>query len=281
MSLDKLKYVILLLVWCLFMGVTAISIGVGAAFPPLNKIAQPFVCPNGQMRVDSQTYRPSPGTTITTLDWQCVDRRTGEAQRINEMSMFLINGLIYGTILFAVIMLGYWMTMKRRAQRVAARSADVSNSYTSVDLPPGAYVTSADKYELRELTRQYQEGQFSEKEYQRKRKAILDRVVGRGATTSSAPYTQSASSEDAELQELKRMFDEGQLTNVEYWQKLSKITDHSVGQAKATLAGTSSTRANETYDMENKLAELKKLRDQGLITETDYEQKKTEILSRL
>ena len=143
----KPKSIILLLVWSLFMGVTAISIGFGAAFPALNQIAGPFVCPNGDMRVDSQTYRPMPGTTVTTLDWQCVDKKSGEAQRINELSMFLINGLIYGFVLFGVIMLGYWIAMKRRAQRVAARSAvDVSNTYTSVDLPPGAHATTLDTY---------------------------------------------------------------------------------------------------------------------------------------
>ncbi len=75
----KPRSVIVLLVWSLFMGVTAISIGFGAAFPALNQIAGPFVCGNGQMRVDSTTYRPSPGTTVTTEDWMCVDNRTGKA----------------------------------------------------------------------------------------------------------------------------------------------------------------------------------------------------------
>ena len=39
-------------VWSIFMGVTALSIGVGAAFPPANLIAKPFVCLNGQMTFD-------------------------------------------------------------------------------------------------------------------------------------------------------------------------------------------------------------------------------------
>ncbi len=64
--------------WSLFMGVTTISIGIGAAFPPLNYIAAPFVCPGGTMSVDEQGYNPSPGTTVTTLTGYCTDGATGE-----------------------------------------------------------------------------------------------------------------------------------------------------------------------------------------------------------
>ncbi len=241
MNLNKPSGVILLLVWCLFMGVTAISIGVGAIFPALNGIAQPFICSNGHMQVLTSTSHPQPGVTYTAEKYQCADNRTGEARDVNQWSMFLINGLIYGTILFAVIMIWWWIRSKRRARLVADRAAvDESNSYTSVDVPAGAYVTSLDKYELQELTRQYKAGQFSEKEYQRKRKAILDQVAGRVTpeTTSGANMT----------------------------------------PRHATVsAGTS----NKTYEIENDLAQLKKLRDEGLITEQDYEQKKLEILSRM
>ncbi|HTP11240.1 MAG TPA: SHOCT domain-containing protein [Anaerolineae bacterium] len=274
MSLSKPSGVVLLLIWCLFMGVTAISIGFGAAFPALNRLAGPVVCSNGQMRVDEQTYRPSPGTTVTTMDWMCVDNKTGEAQPVNELSMFLFNGLIYGLILFGVIMLGYWIATKRRAQRVAVRSAvDDSNSYTSVDLPAGAYPTSLDTYELHELTRQYKEGQFSEKEYQRKRKEILDRVANRADATSPTPHSQLESFKSNELQELMRMYAAGQFSDIEYWQKLNKMTEHTVGQPTAENSA-------EVPEVEE-LRKLKSLRDEGLITQQDYDQKKTEILSRM
>ncbi len=241
MSLKKPSGVVLLLVWCLFMGVTAISIGFGAAFPALNQLAKPVVCPTGDMRVDEQTYRPSPGTTVTTMDWMCVDKQTGEAQPVNELTMFLFNGVIYGLVLFGVIVLGYWIAQKRRAQRVAARSAvNVSNSYTSVDLPAGAHATSFDTYELRELTRQYKEGQFSEKEYQRKRKAILDQVAGR--------------------------------ITIEKTFGANTTTRHAPASAETS---------NKTHEIENDLAQLKKLLDESLITEQDYQQKKLEILSRM
>ncbi len=59
------------------MGVTAISIGFGVAFPPLNLIAKPFVCPAGKMALSEQTYNPYPGNTITTITWYCTDEASG------------------------------------------------------------------------------------------------------------------------------------------------------------------------------------------------------------
>jgi hypothetical protein len=227
MTFNKPLGVILVLVWCLFMGVTAISIGFGAAFPPLNRIAGPFVCPNGAMRVDSQTYRPSPGTTITTLDWQCVDNRTGEAQRINEMSMFLINGLIYGTLLFAVVMLWWWVATKRRARRVQQQAA--------VDVPTAPYTPAVE--------------------------------------VPPAPHFQFESLESIELQELKRLYDEGQLSDVEYWRKLNKIIEHTAGQPSAQTSAAD--------PIVEELRKLKRMLNEGLITEEDYEQKKAAILSRM
>ncbi len=44
----KTSTLIWVFIWSLFMGVTAISIGVGAAYPPLNYIAAPVVCPGGR-----------------------------------------------------------------------------------------------------------------------------------------------------------------------------------------------------------------------------------------
>jgi hypothetical protein len=63
-------------VWCIFMGVTAISIGFGALYPPMNRIAQPFVCPNGQMNYEQLVSNPLPGTTYVQAAWTCVDRVT-------------------------------------------------------------------------------------------------------------------------------------------------------------------------------------------------------------
>jgi hypothetical protein len=226
MSLNKPTSVILLLIWCLFMGVTAISIGFGAAFPALNSIAQPFVCSNGHMQLLTSTSQPQPGVTYTAEQWQCVDNQTGQAHDVDG-SMFLINGLIYGTLLFAIIMIWWWMITKRRARRAQQRA--------DADTPTTSYTSSV--------------------------------------KAPSVPYAQSESFEDIELQELKRMLDEGQLSNAEYWRKLSKILEHTGNQP------TAETSVDDPIVED--LRKLKKMLDEGLITEADYEQKKAAILSRM
>ena len=64
--------------WSIFMGITAISIGFGAIFPSMNRIAGPFVCPNGKMELTTQDYQVSPTESGTILNWYCVDQKTGK-----------------------------------------------------------------------------------------------------------------------------------------------------------------------------------------------------------
>ncbi len=50
-------------VFCVFMGITAISMGVGALVPSINQIAAPVVCPGGELTPGSQRFNPYPGKT--------------------------------------------------------------------------------------------------------------------------------------------------------------------------------------------------------------------------
>ena len=65
----KLKTSTLLLtfIWCWFMGITAISIGFGALFPSMNRVAKPFVCPSGKMDLTKEVYNPYPENTIARM----------------------------------------------------------------------------------------------------------------------------------------------------------------------------------------------------------------------
>ncbi len=186
MSSLKPQGVAILLAWCLFMGVTAISIGVGAIFPALNTIAGPFICSNGQMSVDSATYYPQPGTTVTTMDWMCVDNKTGEARPINELSMFLINGVFYGLILFAVIIVGRQVLAKRRASQVTTPAYEVNTFHphhsTYVSTSQAAPLRSAtsidvpEAEELRKIMSLRDEGLITEEDYEQKKAEILRRM---------------------------------------------------------------------------------------------------------
>jgi hypothetical protein len=94
-------------------GVTALSIGVGAAYPPANLIAKPFVCPNGQMTLDQQVSNPLPGTTYTIITWYCVDERSGVKTELDIFPMSLYAGAIYGFLLFVLVVI-IWAWVKRK-----------------------------------------------------------------------------------------------------------------------------------------------------------------------
>ncbi|NCP88232.1 MAG: hypothetical protein CO094_13565 [Anaerolineae bacterium CG_4_9_14_3_um_filter_57_17] len=94
--------------WCLFSGITMISIGIGAIIPSTNLIAEPFVCPGGKMELTTQNYQPSPVETVTTLTWYCADGKTGVKTELGIFPMVLYAGTIYGLILFAIVMIGFF-----------------------------------------------------------------------------------------------------------------------------------------------------------------------------
>ncbi len=101
--------------WSIFMGITAISIGFGAVFPSMNRVAGPFVCPHGKMELETQVYRPFPGKTITTLTWYCADHETGERTKLGIFPMSFYTGALYGLLLFAMIVLGWYLYQKWQA----------------------------------------------------------------------------------------------------------------------------------------------------------------------
>ena len=101
-------------IWCLFMGITAGSIGLGAVFPSLNLIAKPFICPDGEMQLVTKEYRPSPIQTVTTLTWYCVDPAYESKTELGIFPMVLYAGTIYGLAFFLVVFIGMLILARRR-----------------------------------------------------------------------------------------------------------------------------------------------------------------------
>ena len=93
------------LVFCLFMGVTAISMGVGALYPPLNKIAGPLVCPGGQMVPSTHVEQDFEDGTIISVSWECLDDSTKERTPLSLFPIALISGTVYGFLLFLPVFL--------------------------------------------------------------------------------------------------------------------------------------------------------------------------------
>lgn len=201
----------LLLVWCLFMGVTAISTGFGAVFPSMNRIAKPFICSNGKMELETQTYRPYPGNTTTTLTWYCVDA-SGNRKELGIFPMALYSGLIYGFLLFLVIYLFMFIRSNR------SPSAGPSTSY--------------------------------------------DRLTEANASLERAKqYRANAEQFREQAEQFRKRVEQSNDPRFIFGQQLE---DESASQGAL-----------------ERMKELKKLRDENLISETEYEEKRKEILKGL
>jgi len=169
----KISTILITFVWCIFMGVTAISIGFGAIFPSMNRISKPFICPNGEMTLETQDYYPSPVETVTTLTWYCVDSNTGGKVELGIFPMSLYAGAIYGLLLFAAVFIIMLVLAKKGR----------SDSSATEDFSWGGYaphkVVTAKKAEqiekrLVELNRLHDKQLISEEEYHKKRVEILE-----------------------------------------------------------------------------------------------------------
>ncbi len=107
-------------VWCIFMGVTVISIGLGSVLPAINSIAKPLVCPTGQFSYQQIVSHPYPGATYVTGSWTCTDPGSGSQAQIGLIHLGLIVGPFYGLLLFLLVYrLWYQFTLSSQKQKAA------------------------------------------------------------------------------------------------------------------------------------------------------------------
>ncbi|MGB8646537.1 MAG: SHOCT domain-containing protein [Anaerolineae bacterium] len=119
-------------IWSIFMGVTATAIGLGALFPPINQVASPFVCPNGQMNYQEEASNPLPGTTYTQITWYCVDQKTGAKTELEIFPMTLYSGAFYGLLIFvAVLVIWYFNNRRNVSLGLAGDKATVEQAAQS------------------------------------------------------------------------------------------------------------------------------------------------------
>jgi hypothetical protein len=83
----------------IFAGVVVVSIGLGAAFPSINRVAKPFVCPHGELAFDRNVSSPMPGETYATIVWYCDD------QALDYFSVVGSAGVLYGLACFPLFLL--------------------------------------------------------------------------------------------------------------------------------------------------------------------------------
>ncbi len=160
----KTGTLLIMFLWSWFMGVTAISIGFGALFPSMNRIAKPFVCPNGTLDLDKQVYNPYPGNTITTITWYCVDKTTETKTESGIFPISLYAGTFYGFLLFGMIVIGMVLNAKRHPKQSQVDFADTYYKHEESES------TLSRMKELKDLRAA---NLISDAEYEQKRAEIL------------------------------------------------------------------------------------------------------------
>jgi hypothetical protein len=146
-----MKYIVVL-VFCLFMGMMGCSLGVGAAFPPINLVAQPVFCPDGEMDYEQttrqSTRRSSGGTrgNITEADWTCEDP-PGTVEPISKAALTGVAGSFYGLVMFFPLALVIAFASKGRKAKAAQMQAQMQaraqamgqQGYGQGPRPPGQF----------------------------------------------------------------------------------------------------------------------------------------------
>jgi hypothetical protein len=105
------------LFWALFLGIFVVSMGLGAVFPTINNVAGPFVCAGGSLQEKSKNYHPHPGEKVTTVTWYCADEIEGNQKDVNNWTITLIAGTIYGLIIFIPVFLFFALRQIRKASK--------------------------------------------------------------------------------------------------------------------------------------------------------------------
>jgi hypothetical protein len=108
LSTRTILWLIVGFIWCWFMGITAVSLGLGSLFPDINRVAQPFVCPGGQMEINSQNYQVSPVEDVTTLTWYCVDDHSGAKTELNPFIINIYAGSFYGLLIIVAALISLY-----------------------------------------------------------------------------------------------------------------------------------------------------------------------------
>ena len=173
----NLSSILWTLVCCLFVGVIIISVGLGSVFPAIDRVARPFVCPNGEMKYVQRVYRPTPVETITTTSWFCVDERTGAETELGVFPLSMASGAVYGLVLFVAALIFMAVSHRRLAtnlellaEKGGVASAELLERLGVQDKPQVTGRAAARMKELQELR---EAGLISELEYAQKRAEIL------------------------------------------------------------------------------------------------------------
>ncbi|GIX42639.1 MAG: hypothetical protein KatS3mg129_2372 [Leptospiraceae bacterium] len=109
--MKKIIINIILLSWCIFMGMTGISMGFGALFPKINFFVEPILCPEGIMEFKRTVINPLPGTTYVNAFWFC-KYASNNITPISNFKIALYAGTIHGILLYFIIIISFKILKK-------------------------------------------------------------------------------------------------------------------------------------------------------------------------
>ncbi len=163
----KTGTLLVMLLWCWFIGAVAISVGVGSFFPSINLVSKPLICPHGKMEPQRHVYRPYPGTTIINVTWSCTDESSGVKTELGDSLVVLFSGAFYGVLLFVVALIA-WPSLTKGVQ---------TEPQAGMASTPENLQSSGDSVErMQELNELRAGNLISEREYEEKRSEILKNI---------------------------------------------------------------------------------------------------------
>ena len=142
----------------LFTGIIIVSIGLGAAFPAMERVAAPFVCGGNTLDLH--------------LDYYCVDP-TGTREDVS-WRIILAAGLIYSAVLFFISLV--WLLTAGRQVEAVGRIFGRSTPPVSMALGGEAADSRGLRRKLEELKELRDSDLITEQEYERKKARLLDEL---------------------------------------------------------------------------------------------------------
>ncbi len=156
----------------LFTGIIIVSIGLGAAFPGMERVAGPFVCGARTLDLQLDHYSYKPGQSGYTITWSCVGR-PGAAQDVT-WRIILVAGLIYSAVIFFISVV--WLL-------TAGKQAQAAGQIFGRAAPPAWMAFGREETDSRSLRRKLQELKelrdsdlITEQEYEQKKARLLDEL---------------------------------------------------------------------------------------------------------
>ena len=213
MNIKKILSILFItLALSLFTGFMVSTAG-AAMYPPLNKVAAPFVCSGGKMQVDQQTYHPAPGETVVTQTWSCVDANTGESHELGILGIAMFVIPIYAIIVFIpiLIVVAIWQILIRPASLKQQQAADLNTSMDLINKKFGN-VSQEQKALMEQSVKNYYD-----------KKSTGSSAKGLSAAQSHAADFLTHKPVEEQLKKLKELLASGLITQQDYDKKKAEI----------------------------------------------------------